>query len=183
VISGRVLPPAQTSQLPQPRRGRGGLLRHRDFRLLWAGETVSGAGTAMAVTGVPLLAVTVLHASTFTVTTLTAAAYLPWLVIGLPAGAWVDRLPVRPLMIVCDVISALLYASLPAAAWAGVLTTGQVMGTALLAGAASVVFATSYQVLLPSLAGAADLVEGNAKLQGSASVAALGGRGATVPVA
>ena len=109
---------------------------------------------------------------------LTAAAYLPWLVVGLPAGAWVDRLPARPLMIICDVIAALLYASLPAAAWAGILTTGAVLAVAVLAGTANVVFATAYQVLLPSLVSAGDLVEGNAKLQGGASVAAIGGRGA-----
>ena len=163
----------------QARAPRGcGLLWQRNFRLLWLGETVSGAGTAMAAAGVPLLAVTVLHASTFAVAALTAAAYLPWLVIGLPAGAWVDRLPVRPLMITCDVISALLYASLPAAAWAGVLTVAGSLAAALLAGSAGVLFATAYQVLLPSLVSAGELVEGNAKLQGSASVAAIGGRGA-----
>jgi Transmembrane secretion effector len=160
-----------------PRR-RGGLLWQRNFRLLWAGETVSGAGSAMAAIGVPLLAVTVLHAGTFAVAALTAAAYVPWLVIGLPAGAWVDRLPGRPLMITCDMVSALLYASLPAAAWLGVLSTAQVVVVALLAGAANVVFATAYQVCLPSLVTAAELAEGNAKLQGSAAVAAIGGRSA-----
>jgi MFS family permease len=159
-------------------RRPGGLLWQRNFRLLWTGETISGAGSAMAVVGVPLLAVTVLHASTFAVAVLTAAAYLPWLLIGLPAGAWVDRLPARPLMIVCDVISALLYASLPAAAWLGVLTTAQVLAVALLAGAANVFFATAYQVCLPSVVTAAELVEGNAKLQGGASVATIAGRGA-----
>jgi hypothetical protein len=166
--------PARSSRVHR----RGGLLWQRNFRLLWIGETISGAGTAMAAAGVPLLAVTVLHASTFAVAALTAAAYLPWLVIGLPAGAWVDRLPVRPLMITCDVISTLLYASLPAAAWTGLLTTSLVAAVALLAGAANVLFATAYQVLLPSLVTAAELVEGNAKLQGSASVAAIGGRSA-----
>lgn len=39
-----------------------GLLRQPNFRLLWTGETVSGAGTSMASVGVPLLAVTVLRA-------------------------------------------------------------------------------------------------------------------------
>ncbi|MGE5137648.1 MAG: MFS transporter [Gemmatimonadota bacterium] len=156
----------------------GGLLWQRDFRLLWVGETVSAAGNAMAVVGVPLLAVTVLRASTFAVSALTAAAFLPWLVIGLPAGAWVDRWPRRPLMIICDVASALLYASLPVAAWAGVLTAVQVVVVALLAGVASVFFAAAYQAYLPSLVTAAELIEGNAKLQGSASVAAIGGRGA-----
>jgi MFS family permease len=160
-----------------PRRV-GGLLRRRNFRLLWIGETVSAVGNAMAMVGVPLLAVTVLKASTFAVSALTAAAYLPWLVIGLPAGVWVDRLSRRPLMIVCDVASMLLYASLPAAAWLGVLTIWQVSVVALLAGMANVFFATAYQVYLPSLVTAAELIEGNAKLQGSASAAGIGGRGA-----
>jgi predicted MFS family arabinose efflux permease len=155
----------------------GGLFRQRNFRLLWIGETISVAGSSMAVVGVPLAAVTVLRASTFAVAALTAAAYLPWLVIGLPAGAWVDRLPARPLMISCDVISALLFASLPAAAWLGVLSTGQLVAVALLAGTANVFFATAYQVALPSLVSAADLVAGNARLQGGASVATIAGRG------
>jgi predicted MFS family arabinose efflux permease len=76
------------------------------------------------------------------------------------------------------VISALLYASLPVAAWAGVLVIGQVLAVALLAGAVNVFFATAYQVYLPAIVTAAELVEGNAKLQGSASVATIAGRSA-----
>ena len=80
-------------------------------------------------------------------------------------------------MIVCDVVSALLYASLPAAAWLGALTTGQVVAVALLAGTANVFFATAYQVCLPELVTTAELVAGNAGLQAGASLAAIGGRG------
>ncbi len=160
------------------RRRAFGLLRQPNFRRLWIGETVSTAGNAMATVGVPLLAVTVLHASTFAVAALTAAAYLPWLIIGLPAGAWVDRLPARPLMIACDAISALLFASLPVAAWTGTLSAPLVVAVALLAGAVNVFFATAYQVYLPSLVAPDELVEGNAKLQGGASVASVAGRGA-----
>lgn len=154
----------------------GGLLRQRDFRLLWTGETISMTGTAMAAFVIPLLAVSVLRASTFEVAALAAAAYLPWLIIGLPAGAWVDRLPSRPLMIGCDLVAAALYASLPLAAWAGVLTIGQVLAVAMLAGAVNVLFTTAYQVYLPSLVTTGELAEGNAKLQGSASMAVLTGR-------
>jgi Transmembrane secretion effector len=91
----------------------GGLLWERNFRLLWTGETVSGLGNSMAVVGVPLLAVSELHAGPFAVAALTAAAYFPWLVIGLLAGAWVDRLRLRGLMIACDVVSVVMYASVP----------------------------------------------------------------------
>jgi predicted MFS family arabinose efflux permease len=162
----------------RPAHQFGGLLRQRNFGLLWTGETISQTGNSMAVVGVPLLAIAVLHASTFAVSALTAAAYLPWLVIGLPAGAWVDRLPPRPLMVICDIVSALLFASLPIAAGAGVLTTGQLLAVALLAGAANVFFATAYQVFLPALVTPGELMEGNAKLQGSTSVATIGGRSA-----
>jgi len=153
----------------------GGLLWQRSFRLLWIGETISQLGNAMAVVGVPLVAVIVLHASTFVIGVLTAAAWLPWLIIGLPAGAWVDRLPARRVMITCDVISAVVYASVPAAAWAGVLTTGQIVAVQLLGGAASVLFMTAYQVYLPSLVKPDELIEGNTKMQGSASAALFAG--------
>ncbi len=153
----------------------GGLLRQRTFRLLWTGETISQLGNAMAVVGVPLVAVVVLHASTFAVGVLTAAAWLPWLVIGLPAGAWVDRWPARRVMIVCDVISAALYASVPITAWAGVLTTGLLVAVQLAGGAASVLFMTAYQVYLPSIVAPAELIEGNTKMQGSASAAVFAG--------
>ncbi len=156
-------------------RRAGGLLWQRNFRLLWIGETISQLGNAMALVGVPLVAVIVLRASTFTVGVLTAAGWLPWLVIGLPAGAWVDRLPARRVMIACDVISAVLYASVPITAWAGVLTTGLVVGVQLGGGAASVLFMTAYQVYLPSLVTSAELIEGNTKMQGSASAAAFVG--------
>ncbi len=155
----------------------GGLLWHRDFRLLWFGETISQVGNAMAVVAVPLLAVTVLHASTFMVSALVAAAWLPWLLIGLPAGAWVDRLPCRAVMVTCDATSTALYASVPAAAWLGVLTIAQLLAVALLGGAASVFFNTAQQAYLPSLVAGEQLVEGNAKLAGSTSAARLGGPG------
>jgi MFS family permease len=160
-----------------PRRWPGGLLAHRNFRLLWVGETVNQFGSAMATVVVPLLAVLLLRATTFEVSVLTAASFLPWLLIGLPAGAWVDRLPGRPVMIVCDLISAALYLSVPAAAWLGILTFAQLALVVLLGGAANVVFMTAYQVNLTSLVTTDQLTEGNAKLQGSASAAQLGGPG------
>ncbi len=110
----------------------------------------------------------VLHASDFAVASITAATYLPWLVIGLPVGAWVDRLPAGPLMITTDLLSLLVYASVPVVFWLGALPTGQVIGVALLSGACSVVFLTAYYVYLPALVNPAELIEGNAKLQARA---------------
>ncbi|MEU8266911.1 MFS transporter [Sphaerisporangium sp. NPDC049002] len=159
------------------RRRRGGLLRDRDFRLLWAGETASGFGSTLTSVALPLVAITVLHTSTFFVALLTAAAWLPWMIIGLPAGAWVDRLPRRPVMLICDGASLVLFLSVPVAAWWGRLTIGHLLAVALLAGTAKVFFQTAYQVYLPAVVRDADLPEGNAKLQGGESAAQVVGPG------
>lgn len=150
--------------------GQGTLRHHRDFRLLWLGETVSTAGTNVTRVALPLVAVVTLHASTFEVSLLTAAAWLPWLVIGLPAGAWVDRLPRRPVMLASDGVSVALLLSVPIAAWGGALTVGHLLVVALTVGVASVFFQTAYEVYLPALVGAEQLPEANAKLMGSESV-------------
>jgi MFS family permease len=142
----------------------GGLWWQRDFRLLWIGETTSKLSTAVTYIAMPLAAVLTLHASTFMVGLLEALAWLPWLVVGLPAGAWVDQLPRRPIMLVCDLASLVLLASVPVAAWCGVLTIGQLLVVALLTGTASVFFFTAYQAYLPAVVARDDLAEGNAKL-------------------
>lgn len=153
----------------------GGLWWDRNFCLLWFGHTTSKLGSAMTTVAMPLVAVLVLNASTFLVGLLQALAWLPWLLFGLPAGAWIDRLSKKQVMLVCDVVSFVLIASVPVAAWLGVLTTAQLALVALLAGVASVFFSTAYQPFLPSLFSARDLLEANAKLQGSESAAKLAG--------
>ncbi|GAB3928639.1 MFS transporter [Kribbella albertanoniae] len=154
------------------------LLRtHRDFRLLWSGETVNRFGTAISSVAIPLIAISELEASTFEVGVLTAAAWAPWLVIGLPVGAWIDRRDRRPLMIGTSIISLLLLTAVPVAAFASLLTIQLLLAIALLTGAASVIFQTAYTAYLPTLLDPADHAEGNAKLHGSASAAQIAGLG------
>ena len=97
----------------------------RDFRLLWAGQTVSWLGTATTQVAAPLVAVTTLHASAFQVGLLGAAVWLPWVLVGVPAGTLVDRLPRRPILVACDLASAVLLVSTPVAAWLGLLSMTQ----------------------------------------------------------
>src|SRR5271165_5991800 len=80
--------------------GRGGLFGDRDFRLLWGGQSVSELGSQVSVLAIPLVAVRTLHATTFQIGALTAASTAAFLIVGLPAGVWVDRLRRRPIMIV-----------------------------------------------------------------------------------
>ncbi|MEO7127062.1 MAG: MFS transporter, partial [Nakamurella sp.] len=111
---------------------------------------------------------------------LPAAAAVCFLLIDLPAGALIDRWRKRRVMLTADVCRAVLLISLTAAWWLGVLTFTQIIVVATATGAATVFFDVVYQSYLPFLVGHAHIVEGNAKLQATASVSqgagpALGG--------
>ncbi|MCP9956162.1 MFS transporter [Streptomyces sudanensis] len=149
----------------------------RGFRLFWFGETVNLLGNGIAVVALPLVAVLTLHAGTLVVGLLTSVAYLPWLILGLPAGAWVDRLPRRPVMLVCNAVSFVAFASVPAAAWAGALTIPHLLLTAFVGGCADVFFTTAQRAYVPTLLSDAELLAGNARLQGSESTAEVVGPG------
>ena len=163
--------------LSLPRGPRFGLLRQRRFRLLWIGETTSNLGSNVSSVALPLVALGVLHAHVFAVSLLSAAAWLPWLVIGLPAGAVVDRLPRRAVMLSADLVSIVAFASVPLASLGGWLTMTQLLVVALLAGCAAVFFDTAYRAFLPAMVAPQDLLEGNAKLQGSEQVTHVTGPG------
>src|SRR5271154_2582867 len=113
--------------------GQDSLWRHRNFMLLWSGQTISEMGSAVTALALPLTAVVVLKASTLQVGLLTAASYLAFALIALPAGAVVDRLPKRRIMIWCDLARLVLIGSIPAAARVGVLALWQLYPVAVLA--------------------------------------------------
>jgi MFS family permease len=162
--------------MPRDEPGRT-LWRHRNFLLLWSGQTVSETGSAVTQLALPLTAVVVLRASTFQVGALAAAATLAFALIALPAGAIVDRRAKRWLMIWCDVARMLIIGSVPLAAAFGALTLGQLYAVAIAAGVCTVFFDVSYQSYLPGLIGKEDLVEGNGKLGATQSFAQLAGPG------
>jgi MFS family permease len=155
--------------------GRGGLLRHADFRRLWIGDTISQVGSAVTEVALPFLAIAVVHASTVEVGVLRSLEALPFLLIGLPAGAWVDRMRRRRVLLATDALRAVALGSLPVAYALGVLGIGQVFAAAAVAGVGTVFFGVAYQSYLPELVGPDDLVEGNTKLQASQSVAMVAG--------
>jgi MFS family permease len=157
--------------------GRDSLWFHTDFRRLWAGDTVSQVGTYVGQTAIPLLAATTLAASPFEMGLLTATENAAFLLIGLPAGVWVDRMRRRPLMLGADFVRAALLGTVPVAWLAGVLSLAQLIVVALLVSVGTVFFDVSYQSYLPSLVGREKLLEGNAKLQASQSTAQVVGPG------
>jgi len=151
-------------------RRRGGLWHHLDFRRLWIGETVSQFGSAISQLALPLVAILVLHASTFEVGLIATFEMLAFLVVGLPAGAWVDRMRYRRVLIVNDVVRFAALGSIPLFRLLGILTIGQLYVVALVVSVSTVFFDVAYQSYLPELVDRDALVEGNAKLQASESV-------------
>ena len=159
----------------RPWRDPGKLIGQPGFRRLWFGQSVSELGSQVTTLALPLAAVLVLHASTFQVGLLTTAAFAAFLLVGLPAGAWVDRLRRRPIMIGADVVRAVALASVPVAYGLGALTLAQLYIVAFVTGTASVFFDVAYMSYVPGLVGVDHVVEANAKLQVSASLAQVGG--------
>ncbi|GAA3227698.1 MFS transporter [Dactylosporangium siamense] len=155
----------------------GGLLRTRTFGLLWIGQSTSAVGSAITSVALPLVAISTLHAGPATVALLTAASWLPWLLIGLPVGVWVDRWPRRRTLLIADLVSAAVLVVIPVAAWTDVLTVAMLLVAALLAGTAGVFANVAFNAFLPQLVRTEDLMEGNAKLQTSASIALVVGPG------
>ncbi|MGZ8696731.1 MAG: MFS transporter [Gaiellaceae bacterium] len=155
----------------------GGLWRQSDFLKLWSAETVSQFGTQISALALPLAAIDVVRASAFEVAALTTAEFLPFLLVSLPAGVWVDRLPRRPILIAGDLARAALLVSIPIAYFFDALTIWQLYGVGFLAGIATVFFDIAYQSYLPALVERQQIIDGNAKLEISRSAAQTGGPG------
>jgi Na+/melibiose symporter-like transporter len=153
------------------------LWRHRDFLLLWAGQTVSQLGSQVTVLALPLVAIVVLHATSFQVGVLSAAVTGAYLLIALPAGVVADRVSKRSLMLASDAAQIVVIGSVPVAAAAGVLTLGQLYLVALVSGALGVFFLVAYSSYLPELVDPAQLMDGNGKLSSTQAMAQVAGPG------
>ncbi|MDQ5825602.1 MAG: MFS transporter [Chloroflexota bacterium] len=155
----------------------GGLWRNAQFVRLWGAQTVSHLGSQVTLLALPLTAVLVLGASPAEMGLLGAAEFAPWMLVGLFAGVWVDRLRRRPILIAADLGRALLLLTVPLAAMLGQLSMPLLYVVAFLAGILSVFFEVAYNAILPSLVRRDELVEGNSKLLSSASAAEIAGPG------
>ncbi|HMA35741.1 MAG TPA: MFS transporter [Chloroflexia bacterium] len=153
----------------------GSLWQHPDFLRLWAGQSISLLGSQISALALPLTAVLLLNATPLQMGVLGASQTVPWLLIGLPAGAWVDRLPRRPLLLAGDLSRALLLSLIPITAACGLLRIEWLYLVAFLTGGVSVVFEVAYNAYLPGLVGRPRLVEGNSKLLATSALAEVAG--------
>lgn len=151
------------------------LWRHHDFRLIWAGDTVSVFGMQLIGLAIPILAVQVLQASAFEMGLLGAVQMLAFLLLSLPAGAWVDRWRKKRVIIVGDLSRAAVLLLIPLAWWAGVLAMWQVYAVAFVIGVITVFFDVANQSYLPQVVDSDQIADGNGKLQASQQTASVVG--------
>jgi MFS family permease len=153
------------------RRPSGGLWNNADFVKLWTGQSISEFGSQISGLAIPLLAATQLHASPFAFSLLGVLGFLPFILFALPAGVWVDRLRRRPILIVGDAGRAVLLLLIPVLWATHTLRMWHLLVLQFAIGVFTVFFDVAYQSYLPSLVERDDLVDGNAKLQTTASAA------------
>ena len=154
-----------------------GLWAHPDFVRLWAGTTTSTFGSLIGYLALSFTAIEFLHASAGEVAVLGACQLVPGFLVSPLAGVWVDRLPRRPILIVSDLGRAAALFTVPIAAAFGGLSIWQLYAVSIATSGLSVFFQAAYQSYLPTLVDQKELIEGNAKLAGTASVAEIGSFG------
>lgn len=139
-------------------------LRSPAFRTFWVATTVGHLSLSFTSLAVDVLVIQGLDAGEVEVGVVRAAQYLPYLVIGLVAGAYVDRWRRRPTLVVSNLLQGLLLLLLPVLWWLDALTVWGVAGVLVVVGTCGVVTAAAEQSYLPDLVPRADLVAANARL-------------------
>ena len=161
-----------TASRPQA-AGDATLAARRDFAALWSAHGVSLFGSLVTRVAIPFTAALVLHVPLAQLAVLNSADLIASLAVGLFAGAWVDRLPRRPLLIACDLARAAALVAVPAAALSHHLTFTLLLVVQAACGVFNTLFDVARSAYLPSLVGADGLVEANAQLAGTGSIAEM----------
>ncbi|MGW4641371.1 MFS transporter [Sphaerisporangium sp. NPDC004334] len=171
---------ADTPDVPDaPDRSRGsrGLWHGRSYVLFVGADAVSQAGAQVSLVALPLVAVLSLHAGPLQVGLLTAAQMAAFLLIGLPAGVWADRLPRRRILVAADLLRAVALASIPVAVVAGGLSLPHLYAVAFVTGVGTVFFDVAHMSFLPSIVDRRHLARGNGTIETIRSTASLAGPG------
>ena len=169
--------PESQSEVGAAAPRRRSLWRHRDFMKLWTGQTISQLGDEVTQLAIPLVAALTLKVTPFEFGLLAVLQFLPFILLTIPAGVWVDRMRRRPILIGANLGRAVLLASIPVAFLGGWLTLWQLYAVAFAIGCLEVFFDVAYQSYLPSVVERDRLVEGNAKLELSVSATGFIGPG------
>jgi MFS family permease len=154
------------------------LLRRRPFQRFWAAQTISLGGDQITLLALPLAAVLRLGATPGQMGLLTAAGWLPHLLLSLVAGAWIDqRQHRRRIMVWADLGRAVVLLTVPVAAFAGVLSLGQLYAVAFCCGCFTVFFDQSWSSSLMTIVEPPEVAEAQSRLSTSRAGTQVAGPG------
>jgi predicted MFS family arabinose efflux permease len=149
------------------------LLRNGDFRRYWSSAILNGFGSYVSALALPLCAVLLLKASPAQMGMMGAAAALPFALLALPAGVFLDRNRKLPILLASKAIQALTLASIPLAWWLGLLTVQWLYVVSFISGACGVVGGGAEQVFLTNMIGRDKLTDAQSKFTATDSAARL----------
>ena len=144
---------------------------------LWAGQTAAQVGFQVGTLATSAIAITVLHASETQIGVLSGLQTLAFLIVGLPAGAWVDGWRKRHVMIAANLARIAALVSIPTAYAFFSLTIAHLMVVAALLGLSTVFFDVAYQSYVPMIASKRYIGAANGRLEASYQVGRAGGPG------
>jgi predicted MFS family arabinose efflux permease len=150
------------------------LHRNRDFVLLWSGQTLSELGSQVSLVAYPLLVLS-LTGSPAKAGVVGFAKALPVALLALPAGALVDRVNRKRLMVATDGVRALALATIPIALLAGRLPYALIVAVAFVDGSGFVVSYIAERGALRRLVPRAQLPEAVARNESRTFAAMLAG--------
>ena len=153
------------------------LTRNSAFMHLWAGQTAAQVGFQVGTLATSAIAITVLHASETQIGILSGLQTLAFLIVGLPAGAWVDGWRKRHVMIAANLARIAALVSIPIAYAFFSLTISHLMVVAALLGLSTVFFDVAYQSYVPMIASKRYIGAANGRLEASYQVGRAGGPG------
>ena len=143
----------------------------RVFTLFWAASSVSDMGSYIRLLALQVLVVQNLHGNAFDLGMVNAARWLPYLLIGLLAGAALDRVDRLRMLVVTDFLLMLLYAGMGLGAYLGYLNIGWLMGMIFLAGGVTLFHDAASQSVVRQLVPSSLLLRANARLEQSGALA------------
>lgn len=146
-----------------------------NFLRFWTGQTIAVFGMRLGMIAMPVIAVQLLSATEGQVGLLNACSTMAFLVLGLPAGAWVDRWLKRPTMMVANLVRGLAAGAVPLLYVLGQLQMWHLYAVALIIGLATVFFDVAYQSFLPILVPTEQIGTANSRLESTAQLAMTAG--------
>jgi MFS family permease len=154
------------------------LLLDRTYRRLWSSILISSFGAQVTLLALPLTAAVLLQASPTQMGVLTAMEIVPFALLSLPSGVWLDRVRKLPVYVLGEVLIAAAVTCVPVAWWMGLLSMPFLYVVAFAIGAVNTTAGSAGQIVLTQLVARERLVEGHARNALASSTAEVMGPGA-----